>query len=86
VPSAIEEFAGVMARLSSWAGPTLIVVWPAIPVAGSLARMVAVPADTAVAFPPLAMFATTGLPDVHNTDAVMSCVVPSVYVPVAVNC
>jgi hypothetical protein len=78
VPSAIEEFVGVTAMLSSWAGPTAMVVWPTIPVTGSVAETVAVPVETAVALPPVVMLATARLPDAHITEAVRSCVVPFV--------
>jgi len=45
-----------------------------------------VPADTAVASPPLLMVATDVVPEVHATWLVMVWVPPPEYVPVAANC
>ena len=50
------------------------------------AMMVAVPAATAVASPLLSMVATEVLDEVQVTSVVISWVVPSEYVPEAVNC
>lgn len=49
-----------------------------------VAVMVAVPCATLVAKPDALIVATEGLDDVHVT--VRFCIVPSLYVPVAVNC
>lgn len=52
----------------------------------NVAVMLVVPAAMVVANPPDAMVATLGVAEAHVTDDVMFTVVPSVYVPVAVNC
>ena len=49
-----------------------------------VAVMLVVPADTAVAVPPAPIVATEVVWEVHATLAVMTCVVPSLNVPVAV--
>jgi hypothetical protein len=65
------------------------VVAPLIPVAGSIAIRVVVPTATKVAnpFDPAALLivAVAVLDELHATDVVRFCVVPSVYVLVAVN-
>lgn len=48
--------------------------------------MVTTPVATEVAMPVAPMVATAGADEVHVTDDVRFCVVPSVKVPVAVNC
>ena len=48
--------------------------------------MVALPADTPVANPLALIVATAVLDDVQVTWLVIFCVLPSEYVPVAVNC
>src|SRR5690349_20402585 len=48
--------------------------------------MVVVPEPTAVARPALLTVATPGLVELHTTVFVTSCVLPLVYVPVAMNC
>ena len=56
----------------------------------SVAVMAEVPVPTLVARPwlpeELLMVATVGIADVQATEPVMFCVLPSEYVPVAVNC
>jgi len=49
-------------------------------------RIVLVPAATPVARPPALIVAAAAVPEDHTTLAVRFCVVPFVYVPVAVNC
>ena len=69
---------------------TAKVVAPLIFVAGSIAVMVVVPTATEVTKPfvpaALLIVAVAVLEELHVADAVRFCVVPSVYVPVAVNC
>ena len=54
--------------------------------APSVAEIVVVPALTAVASPAAFTVATAVLDDAHVTWLVRFCVLPSEYVPVAVNC
>jgi hypothetical protein len=88
VPNAIDGVAGVTAIDASAAGVTVSVVFPVIE--PEVAVIVAVPAFTLVASPiclsALLMVATDGESLVHCTVLVTSCVLPSVKVPVAVNC
>jgi len=51
-----------------------------------VAVIVVAPCLRLMANPPLLTLATTGTLDVHVTELVKFCVVPSLYVPVAVNC
>jgi hypothetical protein len=75
---------GVTAMEASTAGVTVSVVLPdTVP---EVAEIVVVPTATVVARPPAAMVAVAVLVDAQVTEAVRSCVAPSVYVPVAVNC
>jgi hypothetical protein len=78
VPSATDALGGVTAILSSAAGPTVIVLWPEIPVPVALAVTCTVPVATACAIPLTPMLARVGSLDVHWTEAVMFCVLPSV--------
>ena len=75
---------------TSLASVTVNVVEPEIFVAESVAVIVVVPADADVALPikPEAMLtvATSATEELQVTMVVMSCVVLSEYVPVAVNC
>jgi hypothetical protein len=80
---AIEEAAGVTAMETSVAGVTVRPVDPLIDPKAAL--MFVLPAVTAVARPAL-MVATVVLVEVQETVLVRFCVVPSLYVPVAVNC
>jgi hypothetical protein len=52
----------------------------------NIALMAVVPAATAVAKPAFEMFTLLVSEEVQVTDAVISCVEPSEYVPVAENC
>ena len=87
VPLGMLGEAGVMARLRSTAAVTLSVVDAAIPEAGSVAAIVVLPTDAAVATPRVPgafeMLATDGADDVQVTDPVSVCVEPSLNVPVA---
>jgi hypothetical protein len=83
-PTGMVAFAGVTAIDVSAADATVSVVLPTtVP---EVAEMVVVPVATAVARPPAAMVAVAVLDDAQVAEAVRFCVVPSVYVPVAVNC
>lgn len=88
VPSASEGVAGVMASDTKTAELTVSVVDPVtVP---AVAVMVAVPCPTLLARPcPLAallIVATLVVSELHCTVPVMFCWLPSVNVPVAVNC
>ena len=48
--------------------------------------MVVVPPAIAVARPPAVIVAVAGVSELHVTVVVMSCVVPSLNVPLAANC
>ena len=63
---------------------TVIVVEPLI--VPDVALIVAVPAPALVAKPPDAIVATEALDELHTAVLVRFCVVPSLNVPVAVNC
>ena len=57
------------------------------PVMGpKVAVMVALPVPVPVAKPVLLTLATAGADELHVTELVRFCVLPSVYVPAAVNC
>jgi hypothetical protein len=88
VPRAIEGVAGVTAIETKAAAVTVSVVDPLID--PEVAEMLAVPGATVVANPivepALLIVATLGVSELHCTVAVMFCMLPSVYVPVAVNC
>jgi len=84
VPSAIELFAGVTAIDTSAAAATLNPVEPVMPPEAAL--IVVFPIPTVLAIPPLLIVATVTADDVHVAVLVRSWVVPSVSVPVAVNC
>jgi hypothetical protein len=51
-----------------------------------LAAIVVEPTPPLTAAPPAPIVATPGAEDVHDTDVVITLVLPSVYVPVAMNC
>ncbi len=80
--------AGVMEMDRSDAGVTVSVVDPVM--LPDVAVMVVLPAATPEARPleppALLIVATAGADEFQVTDAVRTCVVPSEYVPVAVNC
>lgn len=75
---------GVTAREDKVAAVTVRVVLPEMP--PWVAVMVAAPTVTAVARPLLLIVATEVLDEVQMTCVVISRLVPSEYVPVAVNC
>ncbi len=83
-PTAIEGFAGVTAIDTSAGAVTVSVVEPAIP--PSVALIVEAPAFTPFAKPPVVIVATPGADEPHVTVLVRFCVLPPLYVPVAVNC
>ncbi len=88
VPAALVELEGVIEIDDSVAGVTVSVVEPdtlpdvAVTVDVPAARQDARPLDPAA----LLIAATVVLDELQVTDAVRFCVVPSEYVPVAVNC
>jgi hypothetical protein len=83
-PLATLGVAGVTAMETSAAGCTVSVVLPVtVP---DVAEIVVVPTATVAARPPAAMVAVAVLEEAQLAVAVRSCVVLSVYVPVAVNC
>ena len=88
VPNAIVALPGVTAIDTSAAALTVSVVDPWIVLC--VAVMFAAPVATLAAIPwlPLLLLivATAGLSELHCTVPVMSCVLPSVNVPVAENC
>jgi hypothetical protein len=84
VPSAMAAVAGLTAIDIRTGAVTVKVVEPAID--PEVAVIVAAPCLMLVANPPLLTLATPGTLEVHVTELVKFCVVPSLYVPVAVNC
>lgn len=88
VPSAIDGVAGVTANDTSAAVLTVSVVDPLTE--PEVAVIVAVPSPTLLPKPcvgaALLIVATVAVSEPHCTVLVMFCVLPSVYVPVAVNC
>ena len=87
VPNAIEGLAGVTANDTSAAAVTVSVVDPLTPF--TLAVMFALPSPAPLATPgvapPVLIGLTPGVSELHSTVLLMFCVLPSVYVPVAVN-
>ena len=81
---AIEGFAGVTATETSVAAVTVRVVLPEM--APEVARTVVDPLPTAVARPAVLIVATVTAEELHVVVLVRFCVVPSLKVPVAVNC
>jgi hypothetical protein len=80
----MEAFAGVTATDTSVEAITVSVVLPEIePV---VARMVVEPVPIAVATPAALIVATVPAEELHVEVLVRFCVVPSLNVPVAVNC
>jgi hypothetical protein len=69
----------------SWIFPKMTVSGTDAVIPWKLAEIFADPAPTAVAAPVAATVATLGVSDAHVTEAVIFCVDPSVYVPVALN-
>lgn len=84
VPRANEEPAGVTAIETRLGWATESTVDPMIELETAL--MVALPMPVPVANPLLSMVATPGEEEVQLTELVRSCVLPSEYVPLAVNC
>lgn len=82
-PLAIEGFAGVTLIDTSAAGVTVNVICPLT--LRYEAWMVADPVPTPVARPPEEIVATVVFSEAHVTDPVMSSVLPSAKVAVAVN-
>jgi hypothetical protein len=81
---ATEGFAGVTATETSVAAVTVSVVLPEME--PEVARMVVDPVPTAVARPAVLIVATVPDEELHVAVLVRFCVVPSLKVPVAVNC
>ena len=81
---AIEGFAGVTATDTSVAAVTVSVVLPEME--PEVARIVVEPVPTAVARPAVLIVATVPAEELHVAVLVRSCVVPSLNVPVALNC
>ena len=84
LPLEIVGFAGVMLIDTTVAGVTVSVVLPLIP--PELAWMVVEPVPAAVARPAALIVATVTAEELHVAVLVRFCVVPSLNVPVAVNC
>jgi hypothetical protein len=83
-PATTDGFAGVTAIERSAAGATVRVVEPMTE--PDFAVIVVAPGATLVASPVLLMVATVLADEVQAAELVRSWVVPSLYVPVAVNC
>ena len=81
---ATEGFAGVTATETSVAAVTVSVVLPEME--PEVARIVVEPAPTAVTRPAVLIVATVPAEELHVAVLVRSCVVPSLNVPVALNC
>ena len=84
MPLAIEGLAGVTAIDTRVAGVTVSVVLPVMLL--EAAWIVVVPAPTAVAKPAALIVATVTTEELHVAVLLRFCVVPSLNVPVAVNC
>lgn len=85
VPGAIEGVAGETAIETRVAAVTVIVVDPLTE--PEVAVIVVLPCATVVARPAVELIvATAGVFELHCTVTVMFCVLPSLNVPVAVNC
>jgi hypothetical protein len=84
VPNANDGFAGVTAIDTSTGCPTLSAAVPTID--PQLALTVVVPTPVPVANPVPATLATPLADELQLTPPVTFCVLPSLYVPVAVNC
>jgi hypothetical protein len=84
LPRLIEGFAGVTAMDASTGCVTVSVAVPVILLI--VAPMVELPAITLVAKPPPVIVATLEGNELHITILVKFCMLPSLYVPVAVNC
>jgi hypothetical protein len=84
VPSANAAFAGVTVTETRIAWPTFNVPFAVIDPA--LAVIVDAPTPTPLARPSPPMLATVDDDELQPTALVKSCALPSLYVPVAVNC
>ncbi len=83
-PKVMEGFMGVTAIETKLGATTVNVAEPVIEL--DVAEMFVVPAETLLAIPLLPIPATLGDEELHVEVVVRSLVLPSVYVPVAVNC
>ena len=83
-PLVIDGFAGVTTIDCNVAAVTVSTVEPEI--APDVALIVEVPTPAPVARPAAVIVATGVVPELHVTVLVRFCVVPSLNVPVAVNC
>src|ERR1700693_5028212 len=84
LPKGRDSVDGIMFTETGTAG---ITVRFAVPVTvPEVALIVAVPSTLASAAPPTLTGTVAGADEIHVADCVRFCVVPSVYVPVAVNC
>ena len=84
-PLATEGAAGVMA-IDCNVGAVTVSTSAGLVTPLREAVMFVVPAATAVAKPPEAMVAVPGVPEFHVTEEVISTMLESLYVPLAVNC
>ena len=84
MPAATDAFAGVTAIDTSVGGVTVNVVDPLID--PDVAWTVVFPCDTLVANPVPFIVAALVFEEDHDAELVIFCVLPSVYVAVAVNC
>jgi hypothetical protein len=83
-PSGTEGLAGVTLMETKAAAVTVSVVLPEAP--PETALIVVEPAPPLLAKPAMLMVATVVTEELHVTEEVRFCVLPSVYVPVAANC
>ncbi len=83
-PAAMDELGGLTASDTSTAGVTVNIVAPLTD--PEVAVMFVLPLVALVAAPAALMLATTEFDDVQPTVLVMSRLLPSLYLPVAVNC
>jgi hypothetical protein len=84
----MKSFAGATTIAVNWAVPTVKPVDPVIVLPEDkveLAVTVVVPIESASA-KPILTGATVGIEELHVTEAVISCMLWSVYVPVAASC
>ena len=83
-PTRIDALAGVTAMEASVAGPTTKIVEPVI--RPDVALIVVVPWLTPVARPAGLIVATPSVVELHVTGSGRVCLLPSLKIPVAVNC
>jgi hypothetical protein len=83
-PAAIEELAGVTATEARTGEVTVSTAAPCM--LPEAAVIVVLPTIMPLARPAALIVATVGADELHVTDAVKACVLPSLYVPVAENC